>query len=489
MDLSTTPPVTPTRWRRSAIAKGYAVEAIFLIPALLLLIAPSLSGTFPLDDAYITLHNARTLVEYGGADPAYRGATYLTGATSLVHLALVAMMGAILPWILASKVVTGVAAFLYAIGLRRLTLQYRLGVLDAAAVCITGVVSGFLLSHIFNGLETGLAMAIILWAVLLSDSRWLPALCGVMPFVRPELALLAAPLMLDYLYRYRGDRARLLRGIVLACGVAAPWLIWSIAATGSPLPNTAMAKVLFFNEARLGLGERIAMLSYAVLGSYAVPLLPLLLWLPRARGGIALCVFAVSWIGLSLFTFPGGLSQNYFRYLALLAPLLAVAQAAMIASPTRLPAWSSPLAIAWALWSGTAGVAVLLDTRGAAARATMADDVARLVPRSAITLIHDAGYLAWVQPRQPLVDLVGLKTPGSSAWFRDQGPGPAGRALALSHIAAESRASYLVTLAPDAALWGAIPAQLRSVGWGVTLLNRPTRGGYALYRLTLPPRR
>ena len=45
--------------------------------------------SLPLDDAYITLHNARVLLS-GQPDWIY-GSSYLAGATSLVHLALVAL--------------------------------------------------------------------------------------------------------------------------------------------------------------------------------------------------------------------------------------------------------------------------------------------------------------------------------------------------------------------------------------------------------------
>src|SRR5690349_19048294 len=43
---------------------------------------------FPLDDAYITLHNAQVL--WSGSDRNYPGVPALMGATSPVHLALVA---------------------------------------------------------------------------------------------------------------------------------------------------------------------------------------------------------------------------------------------------------------------------------------------------------------------------------------------------------------------------------------------------------------
>jgi hypothetical protein len=42
---------------------------------------------FPIDDAYIVIHNARALL--AGQDPNYIGSSPITGATSLVHLALV----------------------------------------------------------------------------------------------------------------------------------------------------------------------------------------------------------------------------------------------------------------------------------------------------------------------------------------------------------------------------------------------------------------
>ena len=69
---------------------------------------------FPLDDAYITLHNAQSLLS--GVDRQF-GASPLLGATSSVHLLLVTALGLIvsLPW--AAAIVAWGGAGLYLLGL------------------------------------------------------------------------------------------------------------------------------------------------------------------------------------------------------------------------------------------------------------------------------------------------------------------------------------------------------------------------------------
>ena len=69
-----------------ALAVAHPRHLAYLALALALLFA--WPGVFPLDDGYITLHNARSLL--AGGDSTYGGSA-LTGATSIVHLALLAM--------------------------------------------------------------------------------------------------------------------------------------------------------------------------------------------------------------------------------------------------------------------------------------------------------------------------------------------------------------------------------------------------------------
>jgi hypothetical protein len=146
---------------------------------------------FPLDDAYITLHNARVLLT--GGDENY-DVPALVGATSAVHLVLVAGLGLFLDLPLASFLLNALAAIAYAVGLARLALWAQSSRWVASGIIGLGLLAADAPYHLFNGLETGLAMAAVVWGVILALSGSqiiLPVLCGLMPFIRPELAALA----------------------------------------------------------------------------------------------------------------------------------------------------------------------------------------------------------------------------------------------------------------------------------------------------------
>ncbi len=66
-------------------------------------------ATFPNDDAYIALHSARhlTLAE----DPSYPGASPLTGATSLLHVLVLAAALQAVPPLVALEAVAWIGAF------------------------------------------------------------------------------------------------------------------------------------------------------------------------------------------------------------------------------------------------------------------------------------------------------------------------------------------------------------------------------------------
>jgi hypothetical protein len=190
---------------------------------------------FPLDDAYITLHNAQVLRE--GVDPNY-GVSPLIGATSSVHLLLVAALaGAVgLPW--ASAIVAWASIGLYLSGLLFVAQRCGLSALETAALLVAGACGGMAPYHLLNGLETGLAMAAIVWALALAagpPTRALPALLGIFPFVRPELALLAAPLFARQTWtRWRSGTPRAIAGdLVVLSLAAAPWLAWLWVETGA----------------------------------------------------------------------------------------------------------------------------------------------------------------------------------------------------------------------------------------------------------------
>ncbi len=103
------------------------------------------------------------------------------------------------------------------------------------------------------------------------------------------------------------------------------------------------------------------------------------------------------------------------------------------------------------------------------------------LPPGSTLLIHDAGYLSYAT-RFRMVDLVGLKTPGSVTAHRALTHPSEGclRGAAVSRIALQTRADYLLVLSG----WGqthGLASGLRAQGWDVRLLN--DQYAYYIYAL------
>ena len=146
-----------------------------------------------------------------GADPIQGGgvASALNGATSIVHLALIALLLLALPPPFALYGAMWLGVLAYALGLVRLCQVGRVPPLAAPLVVLAGLLIGQGPYQLTNGLETGLAMAAVVWALALAledtarRSRLLAGLCGTLPFVRPELGLLGLLLLVVSALRHR----------------------------------------------------------------------------------------------------------------------------------------------------------------------------------------------------------------------------------------------------------------------------------------------
>lgn len=410
---------------------------------------------FPLDDAYITLHNARVLLH--GYDQSY-GVSALTGATSPVHLLIVAALGVVFDLQWAGGIAGWLAVWAYLAGL--LTLAQRCGLLprDAALLVICGALIGVSPFHFLNGLETGLAMAVVIWAIALAigPPTWpLPVLLGLLPFIRPELALLSAVLFAVRAHSHWrcGLSREMLTDAAIMIAVAAPWLAWLWFATGGPMPQTAAAKSAFFAEAAWPMPRKLAV-SVAAVGTLLAHVGPLALglgglWLTKV--GRAALAFTVVTTALLALQFPGGLGQNQNRYLYVHVPLLLAGLAFLVAGSPRAARRYSII-----LLMGAVGYAAVLSpfhlrpyytriefTR--TERAGVAAWIEANTPRDSIIAVHDAGHVAFTTDRR-LVDVVGLKTPASRrAHQLDTAPSAgARRGAALVQILADSHAGYLV---------------------------------------------
>lgn len=470
------------------------LQALLLIPLLAGLGAVAIgliNPVFPVDDAYITLHNARSLIG-GGADPVY-GGNATVGATSLVHLALLAALGTVLPLEAASHVLTVAAVVLYALGLVRLAQAHAA---DPWLVAGLGLLPAQIPFALTNGMETGLAMAAIVWLLVLMDRPSLGWVAGLAAFVRPTVAVLAAILGLRRLWQLRGSWRSLALFVGSGLIAALPFLLWSWETTGSILPSTGAAKVAFFADVSHSLKWRIGVGFNALYLSMMLPLAIGALGLFRITGGAALMLWVVIWSGLSVWNFPSGLRHNEYRYLTELVPVLVlgwIGLAAWVSAPAlRL---TLKLLGGAFLLSGISGLETRLDAPLRTARfETLRRDAGQHIPAGSRVLIHDAGYLAWARPDLRLVDIVGLKTPRNIPVH--QRLTISGRAddrnEALVAITADSGADYLVELSGDP-FWRQTSVALRGAGWQLDQLGTapaPTTvvpgRYYHIYRLRRP---
>lgn len=445
----------------------------------------------PMDDAYITLHNAEVL--FSGHDVSF-GASALTGATSLFHLALTAAL-----WPLCGEATPAVVCLagvsLYILGVARLARLCGLSVGAETLLIFLAVTSGTVTFQLFNGLETSWALAGATWAIALA-SRGVPdlrlaAIAGTLPFLRPELALLSLALLARQSKLRLGKAgfgAGVLSDLVVAGLSAAPWLLWSAIETGHLLPNTAAAKGAFFSAPTGALAVVVTSVLFSLLKG--VGTLPLLLPLAR-HSTLKVALFTVGLALLAFFSlgFPGLLWHNNGRYTMTLLPLGLWALASFYEwRPTRFWALGGALALlapfcvvsSFALISAGQG-----QVRDAFAVIAWAE---HQLPPGGTMLVHDAGVAGLVSTR-PLVDLVGLKTPSSVVAHQrwTQPSHGRDRAKAIAEIATAAHARYAMISQDEAGFWAGLGLDLQREGWRLETVREPANPpGYAIFKLTPP---
>ena len=206
----------------------------------------------PVDDAYITLHNA---LSFWQPDLAYPETPPLVGSTSGWHTLLIALAALALAPTSASYAMAGAAMVVYALGVVHLARALDLDRWLVLPMVAAGLLVGDLPHHLFNGLETGLALAALTWTLALWCSpastrrdAALAVLCGQLPWIRPELAAVAAMAIGTQLLTREDRRVAGPRMVGLAIASGLPWLIAYFVATGGPISSTARVKARWFTE-------------------------------------------------------------------------------------------------------------------------------------------------------------------------------------------------------------------------------------------------
>ena len=295
-----------------------------------------------MDDAYITLHNAQVL--HWGRDPNYPGTPALAGTTSTVHLALVALLMVALSPPGALWAALWLATLACALGLVRLARVHGGTPAQALLLALVGLGAGQVPHQLMNGLETGLVLAAVTWALVLAsepgrvgprdDERpwrrapWLPCLCGVLPFIRPDLLPLSLGLLAGGHVRaaggWRGAVRSVLGDLGLAVLCAAPWALWYGVSLGTPYPSTIEAKRLFFAQDALPAPLKAQMAGKDLVlfaGDLGLLTLGILLLGRTALGRVGL-LFALALVAAYYLRFPDALGFYEGRYLYPLLPLV-----------------------------------------------------------------------------------------------------------------------------------------------------------------------
>lgn len=409
---------------------------------------------------------------------------------------MVALLMLVFSPVLASFVSSAIAILLYTTGLARIAFKVGGTSVLAGLTVAAGALSGYAPMHLLNGLETGLAMAAVAWAVVFAlegrDTWHLPALCGAMPFVRPELTALSALLMAMRVWEQLRSRAPIAvigRSIVVALLAALPWLLWARWDTGQFVPATMSAKTFYFAEA--GQPAFIKILGLFAAANYMMIVVGFLgfLVIPRKPVGFALLAFYVAFMLAYYMKLPGGLYHNYHRYLQLLLPV----SISMLVLSIEARALARNLLLIAGCWllvtmprAVSSHVASIEHTR--TELAGLAAWSKANLPAGSRLLIHDAGYLAFATDFE-LVDMVGLKTPASIA-YHEKFTGPSNgerRGDAIHEIALKFSPTHAVILNDGNAFWGRAESYLRQHGWRLEVLRpAPKMFGYTVFKLTPP---
>ena len=385
------------------------------------------------DDSYISLNFARNLAEHGKLS--FDGEEWTTGATSPLHVAVMAVMlklGAE-PFFtsaavgVASHVLLAVGVYLLAFAVFRSRLA---GVLGALAISFTSYAA----LDAGNGLETSLFMALVAFAAaacLWSDGARARLACGILialaVLTRPEGAFLIPAVLLyrwldrpagESLVRYARDAARF-AGPGLAAGVLI--LIFSLAVSGS-FGGTGGAKVSFFQEDEWLLQDKLSVAADQV-GIFLGPLLPLIALAAFVAGRRAFLLFALFWVPVLVIyavVFPGGLGHYFYRYQHPVLPFIAAfagGGAAFLIATALQRDWVVKALVAFALVVVAVPMYYQYDrwrdiyTAGAAEThadlEAMALDLNTIVEPDETLATHDIGALQYFADYHVL-DLVGL---------------------------------------------------------------------------------
>ncbi|MBZ5664746.1 MAG: hypothetical protein LAO30_09105 [Acidobacteriia bacterium] len=485
-----------------------SLTAYWMVAALVALLAilyhqmPGSQG-FPLDDGYISLHSAQVL--HWGKDPNFPGVPALAGITNAPYTLLLWALLFVLAPLNALQAASWLGILCYALGLVALCRAFRLPWPAVLAVVALGATAGKVSYHLLNGVETGMALGITAWIFALTkwNTTWsrraAAFLCGLAPFLRPELAALSTLVLSNMIWQeYFKEKslARTARNclplLLLAMAAAAPWFLWYGVNTGVPIPQSIEAKRVFFAEGCAPNTFRWHVVSSAVsafMGNIGFLVISLVFLVRNSLGKCAL-----AFVGLFFFAYyerlPGALFHNWGRYSYLLLPIVLLGMLFGLRDRAQLIRVSAYSLLALSCLQTAVSFPDhwrhFLHDRDSYTQAlsSVSEWSNHNLPPNSTLLIHDAGYISYATKFR-MVDLVGLKTPSSIEFNRKYTYGTCGisRALAVGEIARSAKPDYLVVVEDWNHIFQ-ITGSLAVLGWHMEQVFGSE--SYSVYRLTPP---
>ncbi len=302
--------------RRRKKSTHYSVPLILLAGVILLIILGVDVSVPPMDDTYIHLVYGRSL--FSAAPLTFNDAEPSSGFTSPLWL---------LPSALASLFGTALAPAVLMI-LSLLAAGAALFMLPPFAGILL-LMTGPFFFHASSGMETALScLAVVAVWRCVRDGTGVKVSSLILMggfLVRPELAVLAIPLVISLKDRTPTNILRLAAPSVIA-GLL--WLYWNIHSMGLPLPSTFYAKqpVSWLTSANAGLPgllKGLLITSPLLLFAAAISITRLLRNKGKSRSEVSLALIPLLLFALSLYLQPNSFFQMRYYVPALTALVLA----------------------------------------------------------------------------------------------------------------------------------------------------------------------
>lgn len=417
---------------------------------------------FPLDDTWIHLTYARNFAEHG--EWAFRLGEQSAGSTAPLWTFLLSLGYPLklapylwtffLGWVVLT--VLGISAESAA---RRVVVNYNSPIPWAGMFF---VFAWHLTWSAVSGMETllhGLIIFVVLSGLIAGSRRYLALglLAGLSVWVRPDGLTLVGPLAVTALLSEKtwSSRGTAILKIVIGFGALfLPYLLFNLALSGSPMPNTFYAKQAEYE---------VFWLSKPVLdrvNEYLAPLIasPFLVLLPgavfwlirtiRSRnwGALAGAIWFVGYLAIYFMRLP---AYQHGRYIIPALPILYlwgmigfleyVTSARAKAPIKRL--WQISLGVVSLLFAFLAARQNAYDVYWIESEMVEAAKwVQANLPPDAVLAVHDIGALGYFVPN-PIVDLAGLITPEVVPFIRDESR--------LAVFLVDTSADYLIVFRSD----------------------------------------